>query len=245
MTALMCQVTCALCNIKVDETEWKNHIISEKHRQKCKNVDDSIAKKFFEMIFEANPQKKKIFNLKSEKPLDFWRLYFTTKLPKEKFDILCNDSINDSEIEKNLVTDFNDFILNVTPIIGKKYFTSMKHITFCEICNVEVNIALLYKHIISKEHKQIENYLIKNSMTYCEVCKKEIRNDEWREHNISENHLEKEQKNYCKVCKTKYSVVGYANSYDSFQEKCRIAEVVHIGGNDHKLNVERFDFYGC
>ena len=32
-------------------------------------------------------------------------------------------------------------------------------------------------------------------MTYCEVCKKEIRNDEWREHSISENHLEKEQKN--------------------------------------------------
>ena len=121
----------------------------------------------------------------------------------------------------------------------------MKHITFCEICSVEVNIALLYKQFISNEHKQIENYLIKNSMTYCEVCKKEIRNDEWREHSISENHLEKVQKNYCKVCKTKYSVVGYANSYDSFQEKCRFAEFGHIGGNDLKLNVERFDFYGC
>ena len=121
----------------------------------------------------------------------------------------------------------------------------MKDKTFCEICSIEVNIALIYKHINSKEHKDIENYLIKNSMTYCEVCKKEIRNDEWREHNISENHLEKEQKNYCKVCKMKYSVVGYANSYDSFQEKCRWAEVAHTDCKDHKLNVERFDFYGC
>ena len=47
-------------------------------------------------------------------------------------------------------------------------------------------------------------------MTYCEVCKEEIRNDEWREHCFSEYHLEKEQKKYCKICETKYSVVGYA-----------------------------------
>ena len=197
------------------------------------------------MIFEARPEKKKIFNLKNAKSLDFWRLYFSTKLPKEKLDLLCNDSYDKKEIEKNLVTDFNDFILKVVPIIGKKYFLTMKDKTFCEICSVEVNIALLFKHIISKEHKQIENYLIKSSMTYCEFCKKEIRNDERREHISSENHLEEEQKNYCKVCKTKYSVVEYANSYDSFQEKCRIAEVAHIGGVDHKQNVERFDFYGC
>ena len=245
MTALMCQVTCALCNIKIDETKWNEHLSSEKHRQNCKNVDNSIAIKFFEMIFEEIPKKKKIFNLKIEKPLNFWRLYFSTKLPTEKFDLLCNDTIDKTEIEKNLMTDFNDFILNVVPIIGKNYFPSMKDKTFCEICSIEVNIALLYKHINSKEHKEIENYLIKKGMTYCEFCKKEIRNDEWREHSISENHLEKEQKNYCKVCKTKYSVVGYANSYESFQEKCRKAEVSHIGGVDHKLNVERFDFYSC
>ena len=117
--------------------------------------------------------------------------------------MLCNDSIDKTEIEKNLETDFNDFILKVTPIIGKNYFPSMKDSTFCEICSVEVNIALLYKHINTKEHKKTENYLIKKCMTYCEVCKKEIRNDDWREHSISENHLEKEQKSYCKVCKTK------------------------------------------
>ena len=230
MTGLMSQVSCVPWNMKIDETKWKEHLCSEKHLQYCKSTDNSIATKFFEMIFEARPEKKKIFNLKNEKSLDFWSLYFSTKVPKEKFDLLSNDSYDKKEIEKNLETGFNDFVLKVVPIIGKNYFPSMKDKTFCEICSVEVNIALLYKHINSKEHKQIENYLIKNSMTYCEVCKKEIRNDEWREHNISENHLEKEQKTYCKVCKTKYSVVGYANSYDSFQEKCKSAELAHIGG---------------
>ena len=245
MTGLMCQVTCAPCDLKIDETKWKEHLCSEKHLKYYKAADQSIAINFFEMIFEARPEKEKIFNLKNGKSLDFWCLYFSTKVPKEKIDLLCNDSYDKKELEKNLETDFNDFILKVVPIIGKNYFTSMKDKTFCEICSIEVNIALLYKHINSKEHKQIENYLIKNSMTYCEVCKKEIRNDVWREHIISVNHLEKEEKNYCEVCKTKYSVAGCANSYDSYQKKCRIAEGAHIAGNDHKLNVERFDFYGC
>ena len=194
MTGLMCQVTCALCDIKIDETKWKEHLTSQKHLQICKGVDDSIAKNFFKMFFEARPEKKKIFNLKNEKSHEFWRLYFLTKLPKEKFDILCNDSSDKSEIEKYLGTDFNDFILKVVPIIGKNYFPTMKDKTFSEIRSIEVNIALLYKHINSKEHKEVENYLIKRGMTYCEACKKEIRNDEWREHGISENHLNIEKK---------------------------------------------------
>ena len=123
------------------------------------------------MIFETRPEKKKIFILKDENSHEVWRLYFLTKLPKEKFDILCNDSINKSEVEKNLETDFNDFILNVVLIIGKNYFPTMKDKTFCEFCSIEVNIALLYKHINSKEHKDIEHYLIKKGMTYCEVLK--------------------------------------------------------------------------
>ena len=245
MTGLMSQVTCGFCMDKVDESKWKEHLTSSKHLQTCKNIDTSIAKSFFEMIFEARPEKKKIFNLKNEKSQEFWRLYFLTKLPKEKFDLLCNDSHDKKEIEKNLETDFNDFILKVVPIIGKNYFPSMKDKTFCEICSIEVNIALLYKHINSKEHKDIEYYLIKKGMTYCDVCKKEIRNDEWRDHVISVNHLEKEEKNYCVVCKTKYSIVGYANSTDTHQNKSRKAEDYLIRNNDHKLNAERYDFYGC
>ena len=67
MTTLMRQVTCTLCNVKIDETEWKNHINSTKHLQNCKNVDDKITIKFFEMIFEVRPEKERIFNLKNEK----------------------------------------------------------------------------------------------------------------------------------------------------------------------------------
>ena len=242
MTALMCHVTCALCNIKVDEKNWNAHLTSTDHLQKCKNVDNSIAINFFNMIFEGKPEKKKIFNLKIEKPLSFWRLYFSTKLPKEKFDLLCNDSITKTEIEKNLETDFNDFILKVAPIIGKNYFPSMKDKTFCKICSIEVNIALLYKHINSKEHKDIEFYLIKKGMTYCEVCKKEIRNDEWREHSISKNHLEIEKQMYCKVCKMKYEIYG-GDKYTSYENKCKISQDRHNSSQYHKENQEFFDLY--
>ena len=84
MNAVMCQVTCVLCIMKTDETKWEEHLISKNHLGCCKNVDNTIAKKFFEMIFEARPEKKKIFNLKNEKTIYFWRLYFSTKLPKKR-----------------------------------------------------------------------------------------------------------------------------------------------------------------
>ena len=82
MTALMCQVTCALCNIKVDETEWKNHIISTKHLQNCKNVDDKIAINVFEKVFEVRPEKKRIYNLKNEKNTRFLATIFFNKTSK-------------------------------------------------------------------------------------------------------------------------------------------------------------------
>ena len=113
--------------------------------------------------------------------------------------------INKNEIKNSLSNDFDDFISGITPFIGKNYFSSMKKKTFCRICNIEINIKLLYEHINSKEHKKIEDYLIVNGMTYCELCNKEIRNDEWRKHKFLENHLKREQKSYCKICNMKYS----------------------------------------
>ena len=180
-----------------------------------------------------------MFNLKNEKTLIFWRFYFSAKLAKEKFDLLCNDSIDKLEIEKNRSTDYSDFIVKVTPILGKTYFRSMKDETFCEICSIEVNIALLYKHFNSKEHKESEIYLIKRRMTYCEVCKKEKRNDEWREHTSTEDHLEIVQQKYCKVCKVKYSVCGYQNT--SNQYKCRLAQDKHNHSETHEENQEFFE----
>ena len=117
----------------------------------------------------------------------------------------------------------------------------MKDETFCEICSIEVNTALLCKHNFSKEHKESENYLIKRCMTYCEVCKKEIKNDEWREHTISEKRLEIVQQKYCKFCKMKNSVCGY--QYFSYQDKCRLAQDKHNHSETHKENQEFFYFY--
>ena len=182
-----------------------------------------------------------IINLKNEKTLNFWRFYFSTKLAKEKFDLLCNDSIDKLEKEKNSLTDFSDFLVKVTPILGKTYFRSMKDETFCEICSFEVNIALLHKHFNSKEHRESESYLIKRCMTYYEVCKKEIRYDERREYTSSKNHLEIVQQKYCKVCKVKYSVCGY--QYTSNQDKCRLAQDKHNHSETHKGNQEFFDLY--
>ena len=139
------------------------------------------------------------------------------------------------------MTEFYDFLSRVTPLIGKDYFGSMKSKTFCEVYSIEINIAPLYKNNNSKEHKEIETYLIRKGMTYCEVCKKEIGNDEWREHLISENHLEIEFKKYSYVCKTKYDVHGYSS--DTFRDKCWSAENNRIKNSTHNENQERFDFY--
>ena len=124
--------------------------------------------------------------------------------------------------------------MNITSIIGKDYFDSMKDITFCKICSIEINKPLLHEHINSKKHKEIENYLIINSMTYCKLCKREIRNDEWREHIISQKHLDSEEKNYCKVCNMKYDLVYKENRDDK--------GFYHNNSITHKENQERLEF---
>ena len=204
MTTIMNQVTCSLCNTKIDDLKWKEHLVSTNHLQLCKNTKDKIAINFFEMMFNANPKKSKKFNLKIEKSHDFWQLYFSTKLPKEKFNALCSDSIDNTELGNSLSSDFQNFIQNVAPDIGETYFNLMDKITFCKICRTEVNKTRLCDHINSKGHKDIENYLIIKCMTYCEYCDKEIKNDEWREHINSEKRLELREKRYCVVCQMKY-----------------------------------------
>ena len=82
----MNQVTSSLCNMKIDELKRKEHLVSTNHLQLCRRDKDKIAINFLEMIFNAFPKKNKIFNLKSEtKTHDFWQLYFSRKLSKEKF----------------------------------------------------------------------------------------------------------------------------------------------------------------
>ena len=173
MTTIMNQVTSSLCNIKTDEVKWKEHLVSTNHLQLCKNNKDKIAIKFFEMIFNACPKNSEIINLKNQKTHDYRQSHFATKLPKEKFNILCSDSINNSELEDSLSSDFQNFTQNVTPEIGETYFNMIDKLTFCKISTIEINKSLLHDHINSKEHRDIEDYLIMKCITYCQLCGKD------------------------------------------------------------------------
>ena len=85
--------------------------------------------------------------------------------------------------------------MGVTATTGENTNGSLKDKTFCEVCCIETKIVLLYKHINSNQHKETEKYPIRNCMTYCEVCEKEIRKDERRDHIILVNRLEIKLKN--------------------------------------------------
>ena len=153
------------------------------------------------------------------------------------------------EIGKNLSIDFNDFISKVTPIIGKNYFGSMKDLTLCKVCSIEINKPLLYENNNSMEHKENEEYFITKCMTYCDLCCKEIKNDEWREHTISEKPLEFEEKKYCGICNLKYDNHTKYNctSYND-RERSRIGsknniDKNHVSSDLHRKNMERLEFY--
>ena len=239
----MNQVTCSLCNVKTNELQWEKHLISTDHLALCKRIKDKIAIKFFEMIFNACLKKNKIYKLENGKRHNFWQLYFLTKRPKEKFDILCNDSIDNSTIETNLSSDFRDFIQNVAPDIGEEYFDTMDKIMFCKICSIEINKSHLYDHINSKEHRDIENYFIMKCVTRCEFCNKEIKNDEWREHTTSLEHLKIERKNYCKICNMKYD--NRMESNNDFNKNFFDIGLGsgHLQSTIHRQNEKRLGFY--
>ena len=115
----------------MDELEWMYHIVSENHLQLCENDKEKIAIKFFEMIFDTYSKQSEIYNLKNKKTLDFWQSYFATKLPKEKFNLLCSDSTYKSELEDSLTQDLLNFTQNAIHDIGKSYFKSLDKITYC------------------------------------------------------------------------------------------------------------------
>ena len=92
-----------------------------------------------------------------KKTQDFWQLHFSTKLPK-KTKILCSDSINNSELEGGLLSDFQNFIQNVTPDIGERYFNLMDRKMFGRICKIETKKLFLRDQINSKRHKGFEHH---------------------------------------------------------------------------------------
>ena len=135
MTTKMNQVTCSLYDMKIDELKRKDNLIStnQYHLQLCKNAKDKIAIMFFKKIFIACPNKSKIYNSKTEETHDFWQSHFAMKLPKEKVDILLRSySIDNSEIECSLTSDFQNFIQNTTPDLVETYFNPTDKIMICK-----------------------------------------------------------------------------------------------------------------
>ena len=72
------------------------------------------------VIFKTYHNRKDIYDLKDEHTLDFWQSYFETKVPKEKFDVLCTTN-NISELEASLTSDLLYFINNCTYDIGETF----------------------------------------------------------------------------------------------------------------------------
>ena len=103
--------------------------------------------------------------MKDEKTLDFCESCFKAKLPKEKFDILCNDSNKKSAVEASLTSGLLYFKNNCTYDIGESCFESLDKITFCSVCKSEIHKSLLYDHNKCEEHRKIEKYFIGKCLT--------------------------------------------------------------------------------
>ena len=97
MTSIMNKVTCSLCRKKINEKKWDEHLLSTEHLQECASEKYGIAARFFGLIFNTCHNRCDIYNLIDEKIFEFWESYFARKQPRGKFNILCSDSINNSE----------------------------------------------------------------------------------------------------------------------------------------------------
>ena len=182
MTTKMNQVTCSLCNKKTDELECMYHLVSTNHLPLCKKkkkikLNSSFLKRFLTHI----PIKVKNIILKLKEHLISGRYFLQQVYQKKKaegitaFDLLCSDSINDSELEDSLTSDLLSFIQNSTHDFGETYFKSLDKVKFYQICSIEINKSLLYDHNNSKKHRDIEDCVIGKCMNFCEKRKREIK----------------------------------------------------------------------
>ena len=120
----------------------------------------------------------------------------------------------------------------------------MIKIKFFKNCGIEIYKSLLYDQINSKKHKDFKNCFIMKCMTYCDICGKQIENDEWREQRISEKHLELEEKNYCRICNLKYDIQYNALScYQIKSTNINDRGSRHRYSGTHLQSQERLGFY--
>ena len=105
--------------MKIDESKWKSHIVSTNHLQKCGEIHNGLTTNFSKMFFDIKPEIEEIYNLEIKKTHDFWQLFFSPKVPKEKFNTLCNDSIEKMEIENSFQTILIFIYREVHLLLGK------------------------------------------------------------------------------------------------------------------------------
>ena len=48
MTTIKRQVTCSLCNMKIEESKWNSHIVSSNHLEKCGKIHNELLNKIFQ-----------------------------------------------------------------------------------------------------------------------------------------------------------------------------------------------------
>ena len=60
MTTIKRQVTCSLCNLKIEESKWNSHIVSTNHLEKCGKIHNELTTKFLKMIFGITPELERL-----------------------------------------------------------------------------------------------------------------------------------------------------------------------------------------
>ena len=63
MSTLLSQVTCSLRNVKIDESKWEEHLVSNSHFIPCRQNKDKNTIRLFEKISKACLEKIKIYVL--------------------------------------------------------------------------------------------------------------------------------------------------------------------------------------
>ena len=163
----MDQVTCSLCNIRVDESKREEHIVSTILSKYSRDVISEIVKKSFEVAIDSIKTRALIYEFDNEKTYTFWRLYLSTNITKENFDILPRHPNRRGDLMNYLKPNFYKFFRKLTTNYCEKSFNLLCLVTFCKICHVSIHKDLFHHYINSIERQDIDNYSFMKFFLLC------------------------------------------------------------------------------
>ena len=67
----MSQVTCSLCNMKIDEIKWQELLVSTNNLQNCGRIHNELTTKLFRMILGKEPELQEIYKRENQKNTRF------------------------------------------------------------------------------------------------------------------------------------------------------------------------------